>query len=169
MKDQNIIDIIEFIFPVKNNVKKVYCPMVFGLDVNYAFKKNNNLLFFSSREESAEIYKLRKLTNKFSMPDGIILTVNISKTISLINKMNIDNSATILNYLNVSEDLLQTIKKEFPPRYIKSLYEFANYLTFHRNLKVFFNESSYKIINNSFIYDKKLKNKFANLSDYLGR
>lgn len=117
--------------------------MVYG-ENDYALKENNCLIFFHSTELALDYYSKNKLKNKFYLKNEVALTCDIYKSLQIIENRQVDESAEILNCINTMDDLIKTIPLEIPFRYRKSLYRFADYLTFERRIDIFFDKYHYE-------------------------
>lgn len=135
------IYVMEFLFSDK---KKVYNLMVFGEDDNYALMQNKRLLFFQCFQEAIHYYTVNKLSKNFDLEKEIALSCKLPVVLNIVKEKEIDKNASVLNCINIFDDLLKTLKLEFPVRYKKSLYKMADYLTFRKDVTEFFNSTGYK-------------------------
>ena len=75
---------------------------------------------------------------KDGLPQEVDLHCYIAESLYLINSEAVDPSATIINSLNILLDLVKATRLSMPEEYERLLYAFADYLTFDRDLSVFF-------------------------------
>ena len=72
------------------------------------------------------------------------LVCDIPLAIKKIKSGKIDQQANILNCLNSFYDILDVMKMALPLTYKKNLFQFAQHLTFDRDILKFLNESKIK-------------------------
>lgn len=156
--------IIEYNLSTK---KKLYNLMIYG-ENDYALKEKNKLLFFHKFQQAYIFWVKNKLNEKYTLQKKIALTCDIPLALKIIEKNRIDKNSVVLNSINTFDDLFKTLNLKFPLKHRKSLYAFADHLTFKKEINSFFISSGYRrefliqsllkleevIIKNMIVYDK---------------
>jgi|GEM_PF-1653550 len=133
--------IIKFVLLKDQSQVKLYNFMLYD-EEGIAAKYKKRLLFFSKISDAKRIADKVMPGIKYHVPNRTYLTCDIVQVVDILNK-NCDKNTDILNFINITDDMLKTIGVEYPARYRKSLYEFADYLTFTKKIQPFFKTSGY--------------------------
>ncbi len=130
--------------------------LFFPGEVDKPLLSENYLIFFNTPELATKAFALSdNAKQNFELPSSEVdLVCDIAQSLYLISEADVDSSATILNCLNILLDLVKAIKLPMPPEYQTVLHAFADYLTFSRELSIFFATSSISrsAITNAFIW-----------------
>jgi hypothetical protein len=133
--------IIKFVLLKEQGQVNLYNFMTYD-DEGFAVKYKKKLLFFSNISKAKRIADKVRLGIKYHIPKRAYLTCDIVSVVDSLNRM-YDKNTDILNFINITDDMLKTMGIEYPARYRKSLYEFADYLTFTKKVQPFFKISGY--------------------------
>ncbi|MBV6419586.1 MAG: hypothetical protein DAHOPDDO_00809 [Ignavibacteriaceae bacterium] len=136
----------EHLYIIKYNLstkKKLFNLIVYG-DNDYALKEKNKLLFFCEFQQAYKYWVKNKLSEKYTLQKKIALTCDIPLALKIIEKNKMDKNSVVLNCINTFDDLFKTLNLGFPLRFKKSLYAFADHLTFKKEISSFFTSRGYR-------------------------
>jgi hypothetical protein len=120
----------------------LYTILVYGDNDRPIVNGDGQILFFPEPMlSSAAIQEFDANFNAIAETLELSIVYDIAEMLYLISSGKADGSAIILNCLNVIFDFVKVTKLPIPMEYESILFEFADYLTFDKDLETFFLQS----------------------------
>ncbi|GEM_PF-1238741 len=122
-----------------NEHPELYTLITYGAD-DVLLTSGKQLLFFTMPEFAGPAFALfpESIQQAFPPPEEVSFIYDLAKALQIVRHGRLDKEAIVIDCLNFIFDLVQTIGIAIPDKNKVALYNLADYLTFDKNIGVFF-------------------------------